>query len=370
MSAIAGRTHRAFGETKQTDWVLILSAGVLLLFGLMAIFSVDYARTGVKFFPRQLLFAVIGVGLMVGAANIHPDFWKRNAKFLYILNIVLLLAVVFVGERKGGAVRWVEIGPMQFQPSELSKILGCLTLGAFYAAREDQVKKLSTFLLSLLHIAPAVALLMAQPHLGGTLCIVLSWLVISLYAGVPWKYPVIGLLAVLSLLVAGFYSPKLPDRLEYMKERIVGKLEPDPRGNAYQQTMAVRAIGAGGLLGQGFLKGEVKAKGFIPVQQNDFIFTVIGEEAGMVGAGLLFLAFLVFLYRVWQASIQATSLFGRLVAGGLLTILAFHTIVNLGMNLGVTPVVGLWLPFVSYGGTALWMCMVSVGLLLAIRRLE
>lgn len=360
----------AYGPSKGLDWWLIAATCILLFFGLTALHSVDSARYNNQFFPKQVVFAFIGFVLMVAAALIRPDVWRRFWPWLYGVNILLLLAVILVGKEGFGAQRWIDIGPMQLQPSEFTKILMALSLAGFFTANKDQIDRPSVFIQSGLLVLPVVVLLLLQPHLGATMCIVMIWVASGLSAGVGWKWPVGALLGIIVLLGAAFASPKLPERFEYMKERLVAKLRPDEKGNAYQQNQAVTAIGAGQLMGAGLNRGEKKSSGFIPMQHNDFIFTVVGEEGGFVGSAIVLLAYGFFFFRVWWTGVKARSTFGRLVSVGLLAVLSFHTVVNIGMNLGLTPVVGLWLPFMSSGGTALWMCMISVGLLLAIHRFD
>jgi rod shape determining protein RodA len=279
-----------------------------------------------------------------------------------------------MGKDIKGAQRWIDLGPLQFQPSELTKLLIVLTLSTFFAMRSAEIRRFSTFALSFAHIALPLALVLAQPHLGAALVLVVTWLAISIVAGVPAKY--IGATMVLGTVCAGMALtvPAIQAKLlhGYQQKRIEGVMSrgQDTRGKNYQTDRAEIAFGVGGVLGSGFLRGEQKDKHFIPEQHSDFIFTVVGEEGGLVGSSLVLLCFGFFYYRVFLVMIHATEPFYRMIAGGIFTVLVFHTFVNIGMVLQLLPVVGLWLPFLSYGGTAMWLCMASVGLLLAIRRHE
>jgi rod shape determining protein RodA len=185
------------------------------------------------------------------------------------------------------------------------------------------------------------------------------WVAVTIVAGVPWRFIFIAAIAGATL---GFVAWNVPGILTAeQKSRVLGFLNPDPRGSGYQQTRALVALGSGGAFGSGYLKGDLKATGSVPEQQTDFIFSVIGEEGGLFGVSLLLATFGFFFYRCWLASLRATTTFQRLAGTGMLAALGFHFVANVGMNLMVLPVVGLWLPFVSYGGTALWMCMAAVG---------
>ncbi len=359
---------RAVKEVQKLDVWLIASALILLVGGLIAVHSVDAGSHKVAYLPKQLLWALIGLAPFGVCARVAPEFWQRAHRWLYGINILCLVLVLVMGQAGGGAQRWLSVGPLQFQPSEMSKLLIVVTLSNFYASRLADVRRISTFVLSFLHILPSVVLVYMQPHLGATLTILVIWFVISIYAGVPWSYLITTMLAGVALLGIAFTVPGLMHG--YQKGRALAMFGGDSKSSNYQQTRAKIAFGVGGLMGSGYMKGEEKAAGYIPEQQTDFIFTVMGEEGGFVGCALTLAAYGFFFYRVWVVGFRASNPFGRLVAGGILGFLAFHTIVNLGMNLGVSPVVGLWLPFMSYGGTALWLCMASVGLLANLRRAE
>lgn len=360
----------AYGPGKKIDWLFAGLALLLTIAGLLSLYSLDTSRNSWRFFPKQAVFAVIGVGILTTFTLVQPDFWKKKWGLLYFVNLALLAFVLVIGKEQLGAQRWIDLGVIDLQPSELSKIFMAICLAAFFADREEEVSQLQLFLKSFGLILPVLVLLMLQPHLGATMSIIMIWLAIGLAAGIPWKFPLVSALLIAATLVGAFFSPKLPEQLEYMRGRVIAKMEPDPKGNAYQQIQAVTAIGSGQIMGAGLSRGEQKTKGFIPLQQNDFIFTVVGEEGGFLGSVLLIGVFVCFLLRGWWTGIKSKSLYGRLLVTGLVTVLSFHLIVNVGMNIGISPVVGLWLPFMSYGGTALWMCLSSVGLILSIYRFD
>lgn len=357
-------TQRRTGLLKASgfDPLFVGSATVLVLVGLVAIYSVNQAQPALGAFKKQLLLLAIGA-IPFGVFLLTPaNVWNRIVNWLYALNLVLLAGVLVKGSTAGGAQRWLDIGPIQFQPSEMSKIITVITLSVFFNRRKDQTNELSTFLLSFLHVLPTLLLVFMQPHLGATITIFVSWLAICLTAQVPWRH-LMGLLVALILggsivgttLLHGYQLERLGTLFSSSK---------DNKKEHYQQDQAMIAIGVGGTLGQGFLKGEQRERRAVPEQHNDFIFTVIGEEGGFFGSALLLLAFFVFFVRGWMLSLHMGDLFGRMASIGVLSVLAFHWIVNMAMNLGIGPVVGLWLPFVSYGGTALWLCLSCVGLIL------
>jgi rod shape determining protein RodA len=345
---------------------LAASAGLLLLVGLMSLYSIDHGAENTTHFSRQLVRLGIGIVPFLVFYWIRPSFLFRYASVLYGLNLALLALVLAVGSQGGGAQRWLNVGPIDFQPSEMSKLLTVITLAAFYAKRKDEVNRLSTFLLSIAHVAVPLLLIFQQPHFGASLVLLVAWLGVSIAAGLQARYlvgavAVAGALLALAFLVPGVLRSYQLERLHAM----FGGSEQDER---YQILRAQMAFASGGLTGTGYLKGEFKLPGFVPEQHTDFIFTVIGEEGGLAGCTLILAAFGFFFYRVWRVSHRADDPFQRMIAAGIFSVLAFHTIVNLGMNLELLPVVGLWLPFMSYGGTAIWLCLASVGLLLNLDR--
>lgn len=352
---------------KRFDFWLLLSSAILLLIGLALIYSEGYGKEGTVFFRKQLMFVGMGIVPLAIFLFVPPRAWMRSAKVLYVINVVTLLAVLLRGHSSHHAQRWIEFGPVQFQPSEMAKLFTVLTLASFFTLRQDSIRSFSTFALSLVHVLVPLALVYKQPSLGASLVLLVIWLSIAIAANVPLRF-VFGSAASLVLVLALAFRFGLVN--EYQGERLKGLFEANGQTNGYQALRSEIAFGSGGVIGEGYLKGEQKQGGFIPEQQTDFIFTVLGEEGGLVGCALALLAFGFFFYRVWLVMFAATEIYYRMLAAGVLGMLAFHTFVNLGMIMKLLPVVGQWLPFMSYGGTALWLCMASVGLLLNIRSRE
>lgn len=344
------------------DPIFLGATLVLVLVGIMAIFSVNAAAPQLGLFRRQLLLLAMGVVPFAVFWLVPALVWQRIVNWLYAGNVLLLVMVLVRGSEGGGAQRWLDIGPVQFQPSEMSKILTVITLSTFFYRRREEPITLGVFLLSFLHVLPPLILIFRQPHLGATLTILVAWLAICIVAHVPWKL-IIGFLAGLTLVGAVAGATLLHG---YQMERLNTLFSRDKNNRAehYQQDQAMIAIGVGGVLGEGYLKGDQRERRAVPEQHNDFIFTVIGEEGGLFGSSLVLAAFAVFFIRGWMLALRMADMFARLATIGCLTVLAFHWIVNMAMNLGIGPVVGLWLPFISAGGTALWLCLSCVGLIL------
>lgn len=377
---MAGISH-SFGLTNEqrrvpqkVDLYLLLGAVILLVAGFMSIYSEGISRDGAAYFRKQLICFFIGLAPFSLFAFVHPKVWFRNVNWLYLLNVALLVSVLMLGKDAKGAQRWINIGPVvQFQPSELAKLLLVLTLASFYSVRQESIQKLSTFLLGLLHISVPLILVLEQPHLGAALVIVVTWLAISLVAGVPLKYLAV-VVVLLGSVVGALTNPAVQKKLlrpyQILRVEALLGIGKDKKGKDYQTDRAEIAFGVGGVMGTGYLRGEQKEKHFIPEQHTDFIFSVVGEEGGLIGCTMVLAAFSFFYYRVFLVMLNAREPYYKMIAAGIFGVLVFHTFVNIGMVLRLLPVVGLWLPFLSYGGTALWMCMSSVALLLNVRRRE
>lgn len=359
-------TDRKF-EAPRHDWLLILSAVLLFIVGLSAIGSVAYAQGEATLVWRQLMNGALGLVVFLIFSGIKLDLWRRAAPFLYALNILMLGFVLVSGEGPGGVARWIDIGPIRFQPSELTKVLLALTLGAYYHKHAEDIRSPWVLAGAGLHVAPIVALVFLQPHNGAALGLLCVGLAAALYAGTPVKHFPVAMGAVAALIAVVWLTPGLMPA--YAKNRITSAIsglaqgDKDEQGDHYQQSQAEIAIGSGGFSGTGFRNGPQIEAGTVPEQHNDFIFSAIAEEWGFIGSVVVLALFAFFFYRVWLATFRATSTMARVTAGCLFTILAFHTVVNLAMVLQLGPVVGLWLPFLSHGGTALWMCVAAVALI-------
>jgi rod shape determining protein RodA len=339
--------------------------------GLMSLYS-KCVGTNLPYFRKQLMFVGVGLIPMGIFATVHPKFWQRSAKVLYGVSILLLTLVLVHGRHAKGAGRWIQIGPIDFQPSELAKIFTVITLATFYAYRVDRIQKPSTFFYGLLHALIPTLLIFKQPHLGGAMVMFSLWLAVSLVAGIPVRSIAITLGLALSFIGLGLLAPSTGLIKPYQVARLEGLLgmNRDVKGQGYQIDRAEIAFGVGGVMGTGFLHGEQKANGFIPEQSNDFAFTIVGEEGGLIGATLLLVTYGFFFYRIWLTMVQSTEQYYKMLAAGVFAVLGFHTVINMAMILQLFPVVGIWLPFISYGGSAIWLCMACVGLLIGIRRRE
>ncbi len=364
------------------DGWLLLSALLLMIVGFMAVYSEGAGHGDITRFRKQIQFAALGAIPFFFFLLVPIRAWLRSVNFVYLINVAALLSVILFGTAKKGAERWIVVAGIQVQPSELAKLLFVLTLASFFATRQNKIKSFSTVALSLVHLGIPMALLLKQPHLGAAMVFGVAWFTIAFVAGVPGKFLALIAVSVLLLGVAVVKIPGVRSKVltPYQISRLLGysgdpalmtpEEQKELRNKNYQTDQAAIAFGLGGLTGRGYMKGEQKESRAIPEQYNDFVFTVPGEEAGLVGCALILSLFAFFFFRVWLVAVHATEAFSRMIAGGVFAVLVFHTFVNIAMVLKLVPVVGLWLPFLSSGVSALWLCLGCVGLLLNLRRQE
>jgi len=342
-----------FGAT-----LILIGLGTALIYSATlasATFSQDWWDT---FFARQVIYAVVGVGLMILVAFTDYSIFANVNHLIYALTILSLILVYAIGRISFGAQRWIDLGIFPLQPSELAKVLLIIVLAKFLADRQEDLRRLPYFLLSMVYVAIPMVFIYIQPDLGTAIVLGVSWLAMVLMAGVRARH--IGIMAVIGLIASPLIWLSLRD---YMRERIFVFFDPqlDPLGVGYNINQARIAVGSGGFLGQGFARGTQSQLHFLRVRHTDYIFSVLGEELGFVGVVLLLLLFLVVVWRILRVADMARDTFGQLIACGIATVVAFQAIANIGMNIGLLPASGVPLPFVSYGGSALIALLIGEG---------
>jgi len=353
------------GRWRNFDFALLASTVLLAGFGCAMIYSATKGTplggSSLSSLPlRQLLYLAVGLLLLVGLSSMDYRYLDYVRWPLYLLNLGLLALVLFIGKRSFGAVRWFDLGFFDLQPSELAKPLLVLTLGCFLARREERRASLSTFLLSLLFVLPPMALVFVQPDLSTAVVLAAIWVGMVWVSGTRPAYLVaLCFLSIPAGLLAWHFLLE-----DYQKARLLLFLNPyqDLWGGGYNILQAWTAIGSGGWLGKGFGQGTQSQLHFLPVRHADFIFAVICEELGFLGAIALLVMLFAFLWQILQVSSRAGDTFGRLIATGVAAGIAFQCLANVGMNLGVMPVTGLPLPLISYGGSSLLSTLIALGL--------
>ena len=363
------RSRPARPATSLYRWLLAVVV-LLHLFGLVMVFSASSVQAvrdqgaGWFYFNRQVVFSVIGFALLVVTARVDYRRWRRVTPILYLATLGLLVLVLVVGPMVNGSRRWIPLGPVNLQPSEVAKLVLLLFVAGILTERAATMgDKRRTLHTALLALAPMAAAVMLEPDLGTT--IVLSAIVVAVVfiAGVPLR-PLVGMAAI-GAAAATLLAVVAP----YRRARLLAFADPwaDVQGIGYHTIQSLVGLATGGVSGTGL--GESRAKwGFLPNAHSDFIYAIIGEELGIVGA-LLVLALVVALAVLgFQVALRAPDLFGTIVAGGITTWFVVQALVNIGGVIGLLPITGVTLPFVSFGGSSLLVSMVAAGVLLNIAR--
>jgi rod shape determining protein RodA len=360
---------------RQLDFGLFAAVLLICCGGLLSIKSaVHNDPHGMDFFRKQVVGIVLGSSLILFlATREYETLLKRFARYLYPLNLFLLLVVLFhFGHSSHGAQRWIALGPIQIQPSEFAKIILIGTLSLYLAENIETIREWPTLLKSLGHIGIPMLLIAKQPDLGTALVILAIWFGITAIAGANIKHLLLILgTGVILFAAIWHFNPTIGGNQvlkDYQKNRLEVFLNPDadPRDSGYHLRQSEIAIGNGGMSGMGYLHGQQSNGRFIPEQHTDFIFTIVGEEGGFVACVALLALYLFVLERGVMILADCKDTLGRLLAAGVLSMLTFHTVVNAGMTMGIMPVVGVPLPFFSYGLSSLVVNMSAVGILLSV----
>ena len=331
--------------------------------------------------PERLGTLVVNAGVaflaMWLAARTPPPRLMSIALPLYVVGILLLIAVALFGDVSKGARRWLNIGITRIQPSELMKIAMPLTLAWYFQSREGMIRG-RDFLIAISLLLLPVGLIAKQPDLGTAILVTASGFFVLFFAGLTWRLilpvAVVGIVGVASIVAMGdtICQPGVdwPGLREYQKHRVCTLLDPtsDPLGKGFHIIQSTIAIGSGGVVGKGWGNGTQTHLDFLPERHTDFIFAVLTEEFGLVGALILVVIYILLIFRGLFIAAGAPTLFSRLLAGALTLIFFTYALVNMGMVSGILPVVGVPLPFVSYGGTALVTLCLGVGMLMSIQR--
>ncbi|MDR0806232.1 MAG: peptidoglycan glycosyltransferase MrdB [Enterobacteriaceae bacterium] len=353
---------------KATIWTKIHIDPIMVFFLLTLLaysFFVLWSASGQDpdMMQRKISQTIIGFGVMLVMAQIPPRVYENWAPYLYIFCIILLVFVDVFGQISKGAQRWLDLGFVRFQPSEIAKIAVPLMV-ARYINRDACPPSLKNTGIALVIIFFPTLLVAAQPDLGTSILICASGLFILFLAGMSWRLILVALLAVAAFI------PILWIFLmhDYQRARIMMLLDPesDPLGAGYHIIQSKIAIGSGGLWGKGWLHGTQSQLEFLPERHTDFIFAVLAEELGLVGVLVLLALYLCVILRGFVLAAHAQTSFGRVMIGGTMMILCVYVFVNIGMVSGILPVVGVPLPFISYGGSALIVLMAGLGIVMSI----
>lgn len=353
--------NRAFLERFHIDLPLLLGVLVLMVFALVVMYSAS--GQNIHMMDRQAMRMLLSLGVMILVAQIPPRTYEALAPLLYVMGAVLLVCVLLFGDSSKGAQRWLDLGFIRFQPSELLKIAVPLMVARFIG-RRSVPPSFQTIVMAMVLVIVPTLLIAKQPDLGTSILIAASGVFVVFLAGISWKY-----IAAAAVAIGGFFPIMWFFLMRpYQKVRVQTLFNPesDPLGAGYHIIQSKIAIGSGGLLGKGWLHGTQSQLEFVPERHTDFIFAVIAEEWGLIGSLALLTVYLFIIGRgLYLASNSQTS-FGRMMAGSLTLSFFVYVFVNMGMVSGILPVVGVPLPLVSYGGTSMVTIMAGFGMIMSI----
>ncbi|HLB18489.1 MAG TPA: rod shape-determining protein RodA [Gaiellaceae bacterium] len=358
---------------RRLDWILIGSVAVLVGYGLWAIAGItrhDVAGNQGYYLTRQSVYVVIGVlGLLV-AALIDPDLYRTRWRLIFGGTCGMIALVLLAGPIRGSR-RWLDLGFFRFQPSEFGKVLFVLALAGFLAERSRRLNEVRTTLTMLGLAAIPIFLVFLQPDFGSALVYCAAVGAVLFVAGTPWTHIAAiaaGVVALAVLVLGALPAAGVPILKDYQQQRLTSFLNPshDPGGTTYNITQSKNAIGAGQLRGRGVDNATQTTLNFLPEHHTDFVFASLAEERGFVGAALLLMLYLLVVWRGLRIVTLARDPFSAIVAGGLMFALLFQIFVNVGMTMGIAPITGIPLPFVSVGGSSMIANLIAIGILLSI----
>lgn len=353
---------------KKLDWVLISSTCLLTIYGLFSIYSSSSRGGDFLNFKKQIIFFILGFLLMLAFSYID---WReaRDNPYLilafYFICILALAGLIVIGHKIRGIRGWYKIGPITIDPIEYTKIALLFLLAKYFSNRHIEIYRLKHILLSGIYVAIPVVLIILQPNLGSAITIIALWVGILIISKIKFRHLLALLLFAAIISAFGWFYILHP----YQKQRIISFVLPqfEPLGAGWNQNQSKIAIGSGGLFGLGFNNGSQNRYGFLPEPQTDFIFSSISEEYGFIGVLVLFALYSAILLRLSKIALSFSSNFPRLFVSGLIIILFTQFFINISMNLGLLPVIGISLPLVSYGGSSLISLYICLGIVQSIR---
>ena len=340
------------------EWGLLIPVGILVLVSLVTLSSINFG-----FFKSQLIFLIISLVIYFIFSQVNYKILQFYSVPIYVTSIILLLIVLVLGIESRGSVRWIELGGFRIQFSEILKPFLAISLASFLTSHKNYSFK--NLLVSTAYILPIAFLIFRQPDLGNALIYLMVAAFTFIFFGFPFRFFIAGF-GSLMLLVPFFWN-FLHD---YQKQRILTFINPskDPLGTSYNAIQSIITVGSGMILGKGFGQGTQSSLSFLPERHTDFIFATISEDLGLVGSLLILIAFGVILYKIFQIFENSDDRFCKIFAGISFFLILVQMFVNIGMNIGLLPIVGVTLPFVSYGGSSLLSNFILLGLLTAISR--
>ena len=352
-------------KIKKMNRSLFINIMLIVAVSLFSVLSATHQKT-YGFFYRELVWIVIGLGVYLFFSFFNYRNYAKYSKVIYLFNVILLLSVFIFGETRLGAQRWIPLGPLNIQPSEFSKLFIVLTLSELLVNKyKNNFRGMKHIVLTALHIVPIFLLIAKQPDLGTSLVLIFLYCILIFIHGIDWKSIVIIAGAGAAFVpVSYFFLLK-----EYQKQRILTFLNPeaDMLGSGWNVIQSMIAVGSGGLFGKGFFQGTQSKLRFLPESHTDFIGAVFLEETGLIGGLILLGLYLALIIQIARVGSATNDNYGKLVCYGVAAIIFFHTVVNMGMIMGVMPVTGLPLLLMSYGGSSFLFTFMMLGIVQSVK---
>jgi len=354
------------------DWITFFTIIAICFIGILTIYSatrppLDEGEVP-PFYVKQLIWLVIAIIGMFIFISFDYTVLRKYWLILYIIGILLLVIVLFTGKTAMGAKRWINLGFFSFQPSEIFKIVFIISISAYLETKNSPLStKEALKTMAIFGIIPFV-LIVKQPDLGTGILILITTFIMTFYKGLRARLLIL-LLSIFIISVAFLWEILWEGLKEYQKNRLIAFLDPtvDPRGIGYNIMQSVITVGSGGFFGKGFLEGTQGPLKFLPERHTDFIFPIFAEEWGFIGCLLLLVLYFTVFFRCFQTSVIAKDNFGKLIATGFTALFVMYFFINIGMALGIMPVVGIPLPFMSYGGTTLLANFIGIAMVINVR---
>jgi rod shape determining protein RodA len=351
-----------FNQFAKFDLIAIVAMIFLIATGLIAIFSLslESERIGFNNFQKQSIHVLLAILVFLAFSLVDYRIWKSYSGNLYLVALLLLVAVLFLGDNIRGTSGWFKLGFFNVQPAEIMKLALIIALARYFSQIKPGLVSLKHVFISFGYVVVPVFLAAMQPDMGSAVVMIMIWFAMILLSGIEKKY-LTGIVLVGFLTIIFGWSFLLKP---YQKDRVQSFLNPgsDPLGNGYNVIQSMVAVGSGGIHGKGIGHGSQSKLNFLPEKHTDFIYATIAEERGFVGVGIVIGLFGVLLYRLRMTYRMARDSFGKFVVGGVTMVIFFQAFVNIGMNIGIMPVAGLSLPFLSYGGSFILMTLAFMGL--------
>lgn len=346
------------------DWTLLALVLIICAIGIVNVYSAGFsiAERQIPLYLKQIQWLMIGLFFMTLVFLIDYRVISEGAYIIYGISVALLIVVFLYGFATHGSQRWISLGGFSFQPSELMKLTTILALARYFDDhKSNEPYTLKEIFVPFSMVIVPFLLVLKQPDLGTALIIMIIFVSIVFFIGVDWKSVAIAATGCLMLMPLGWFFLK-----DYQKDRLITFLNPenDPLGAGYHILQSIIAIGSGGIFGKGFLKGSQTQLNFLPEQQTDFVFSVFAEEWGFAGTLIVVILFMSLIFWGLKITLHSRDLLGTLIAFGITALISWEVFINIGMVLGILPVVGIPLPFLSYGGSAMIVLMTATGLLM------